>query len=213
MAKLVGLQFKFQYRKGVDNGAADALSRVGHLMSVNAMSLVQSNWVQEVTNSYETDAEAQELLQQLALHSPDEKGFSLQHGLIRFKGRIWIGANSALRTKLISALHDSAIGGHSGTTATYQRLKKLFAWTGLKAAVEEYVHQCQVCQQSKHEHIKIPGKLQPLPIQKHHGKISRWTLWRGYPNLRVMIPYWWWSIVSLSYLTLYLCAILSQQHK
>jgi hypothetical protein len=32
MAKLVGLQFQFKYKKGVDNCAADSLSRVGHLM-------------------------------------------------------------------------------------------------------------------------------------------------------------------------------------
>lgn len=30
MAKLVGLRFKFQYKRGVDNGAANALSRVSH---------------------------------------------------------------------------------------------------------------------------------------------------------------------------------------
>lgn len=34
MTKLVGLQFSIQYRKGVENTAADALSRVGHLFSV-----------------------------------------------------------------------------------------------------------------------------------------------------------------------------------
>jgi hypothetical protein len=31
MTKLVGLQFKFQFKKGVDNKPADALSRVGHV--------------------------------------------------------------------------------------------------------------------------------------------------------------------------------------
>jgi hypothetical protein len=34
--------------------------------------------------------------------------------VIRKDGRIWIGANSTLRTKLISSVHDSAVGGHSG---------------------------------------------------------------------------------------------------
>jgi hypothetical protein len=38
MSKLVGLQFKFQYRRGVDNGAADALSRVGAALDIVALS-------------------------------------------------------------------------------------------------------------------------------------------------------------------------------
>lgn len=50
--------------------------------------------------------------------------------------------------------------------ATYQRLKKLFAWSGLKVAVESFVQQCQVYQQAKHEHCKLPGLLVPLPIPK-----------------------------------------------
>jgi hypothetical protein len=84
--------------------------------------------------------------------------------VIRYKGRIWIGANSALRTKLISTLHSSAIGGHSGIQATYQRVKRLFAWTGLKLAVGEFVRQCSICQHAKHSIAHPAGLLQPLPI-------------------------------------------------
>lgn len=40
-------------------------------------------WIQEVINSYVTDEEAQTLLAQLAVHSPNELGFSLQQGVIR----------------------------------------------------------------------------------------------------------------------------------
>lgn len=164
MSKLLGLQFRFQYKKGVDNGAADALSRVGHLLSANALSICQPRWIQEVANSYETDSKAQEFLAKLALSSPDEDGYSLHHGIIRLHRRIWIGANTALQTKLISALHLSAVGGHSGVTATYQRVKKLFAWIGLRSAVEDFVRQCEICQHAKHEHTKPAGKLQPLPV-------------------------------------------------
>jgi hypothetical protein len=164
MSKLVGLQFRFQYKKGIDNGAADALSRVGHLLSANALSICQPQWIQEVANSYETDAHAQNLLTKLVVSSPDEQGYSLNQGIIRLHNRIWIGANTALQTKLISALHYSAVGGHSGITATYQRVKKLFAWTGLRAAVEDFVRQCEVCQHAKHENTSPAGKLQPLPV-------------------------------------------------
>ncbi|XP_071680988.1 uncharacterized protein [Lolium perenne] len=74
MSKLVGMQFKFQYKRGADNGAADALSRVGHLLTANTMSICQPKWMQEVANSYETDSEAQQLLTRLAVISPDEEG-------------------------------------------------------------------------------------------------------------------------------------------
>lgn len=117
-----------------------------------------------MANSYETDADAQDLLQRLALCSPDEQGYELRQGVIRFHNKLWIGANSVLQTKLITAFHASAVGGHSGATATYQRVKKHFAWRGLKQAVEEFVRQCEVCQHAKHEHIKMLGLLQPLPV-------------------------------------------------
>ena len=164
MTKLVGLQFQFQYKKGTENTVADALSRVGHLLAVSATSQSQPVWMQEVVNSYEVDPKAQQLIQQLAVSTENAEGFSLQQGIIKFQDRIWIGANSALKTKLISAFHDSAMGGHSGILATYQRVDKLFAWSGLKNDVTEYVQQCDICQKAKHEHCKYPGLLNPLPV-------------------------------------------------
>ena len=77
---------------------------------------------------------------------------------------MWIGHNSALQTKIIAACHSSALGGHSGTAATYYRLKKHFAWKGMKQDVEAFVKQCTICQQSKHSNTHPMGLLQPLPI-------------------------------------------------
>lgn len=107
MAKLAGLQFKFQYKKGTENKAADALSRVGHVFAVQAVSTAQPVWLQEVVNSYAVDTRAQELLTKLAITAEDEPGFSLSQGLIRFKGKVWVGSNSGLHTKLIEAFHAS----------------------------------------------------------------------------------------------------------
>lgn len=126
MARLMGLQFQIVYKKGTENLVADALSRRSTVMQLAAFSEVQPAWVQEVINSYATDSEAQELITHLLIQNPDENGFSLKQGIIRREGKIWIGANSALRTKLISALHDSAEGGHSGVQGTYLRVKRVF---------------------------------------------------------------------------------------
>ena len=75
-----------------------------------------------------------------------------------------MGANAGLQTKIIEALHSSPVGGHSGSLATYQKIKKLFHWARIKTAVKEFVQQCQICQQAKHELCKTPGLLQPLPL-------------------------------------------------
>lgn len=125
---------------------------------------MQPTWIQEVLNSYATDLQAQQLLSRLAISSPDTQGFSLDKGLIRHHNKVWIGQNSALQTKIIAAFHSSALGGHSGTAATYFRLKKHFAWKGMKQDVEAFIKQCSICQHSKHSNTHPMGLLQPLPI-------------------------------------------------
>jgi hypothetical protein len=164
MARLMGLQFKIVYWQGAENHATDAMSCIGHLMAIQACSTIQPTWLQEVLSSYATNLQAQERIARLALVSPDKHGYDLANGLIRFNRCIWIGANLAIQTKLIAALHASAIGGHFGVQATYHRLKRLFAWRGMKLAVEEFVRQCDVCQHAKHSNTHPAGLLQPLPI-------------------------------------------------
>lgn len=163
MAKLVGLQFEIKYRRGSENGAADSLSRVGHLLEIQTVSTSRPEWLQEVINSYTNDAHTVTLLQELAIKSPNDQGYILEQGLIKFKGRLYIGENLALQTKLIASLHDSAVGGHSGIQASYQRIKQLYYWPGMKMAVENYVKQCAVCQMAKSSRQKPAGLLQPLP--------------------------------------------------
>jgi hypothetical protein len=124
---------------------------------------VQPTWLQEVVNSYATDAEAQRCLAELAITSPDAHGYELKQGIIHLNDRVWACSNSALQTKLITAFHASAVGGHSGADATYQRLKRLFAWSGLKAQVVDFVQQCDTCQHAKHSNLPPDGLLQPLP--------------------------------------------------
>lgn len=107
---------------------------------------------------------AQQLLQELAITDSNPQGFALHNGVIHKDNKVWIGANVGLQTKIIAAFHSSALGGHSGMQATCQRLKNLFNWSGMKLVVEDFVKQCTICQQAKHEHCKTPGLLQPLEI-------------------------------------------------
>ena len=71
MTRLMGLHFKIVYRQGKENVAADALSRVAHLMSLKDVSSVQPTWIQEVLNSYTINPQVQQLLTRLAISSLD----------------------------------------------------------------------------------------------------------------------------------------------
>jgi hypothetical protein len=76
------------YTKGKDNVAADALSRVASVMTLQSVSAVKPVWIQKILNSYQTDPQAQALLTELAISSPNEAGFTLDHGLITQQGKI-----------------------------------------------------------------------------------------------------------------------------
>lgn len=160
--KLMGLQYQIVYRKGVENGAADALSRCPPAQL--GLSVCQPQWLEQVISSYSTDDHAKELIAKLSLASDAVPHFTLPDGLLRYKSRIWIGQNLQLQTKLIAAVHDSVLGGHSGISVTYGHLKQLFAWHGMKSTVQRYVSECSVCQQAKPDRSKLPSLLQPLPV-------------------------------------------------
>lgn len=124
----------------------------------------QPAWIEDIVASYNSNPQALRLLEQLALRDDPKGRFSLQQGLIRFRGRIWLGGSIALQQKIMSAFHDSALGGHSGAPATYRRLKRLCAWPKMKTHILQYVQCCQICQQAKPDRSASPGLLLPLPI-------------------------------------------------
>lgn len=56
----------------------------------------------------------------------------LQNGVIRHKGKVWLGTNSLAQQHVMQAVHNSGTGGHSGVQATYYRIRQLFSWPGMK---------------------------------------------------------------------------------
>jgi hypothetical protein len=120
--------------------------------------------MEKLKEGYEEDPKAQQLIQELSITGTNDRGFSFTDGIIRLKGRVWVGNNSLAQNHILQALHSSGIGGHSGIQAAYNKVKALFAWPKLKDTVIAYVQTCEICQQAKSEHVKLPGLLQPLPV-------------------------------------------------
>lgn len=181
--KLLGLQFKIKYKKGVDNRAADALSRKPHVEeSLLAFSHLQPAWMQEILDIYNENEQAKQLLLKLLVQSEPDDHYSLRNGLIRYKERIWLPSDSELTLKLLDAFHTSPIGGHSGIPVTLRRLKQLFSWKGMRAQVKSYVQECEICQRAKPDPARYPGLLEPLPVPKQYWQILTMDFVKGLPR-------------------------------
>jgi hypothetical protein len=142
---------------------AGSLSR--HPSSCVAISVLKPSWTQDIENSYANDTHCQKLLQELAVSTDNANSdYTLTAGIIRYKGRIFVGNNSDVKSKIMQAMHSSSIGGHSGISTTYHRIKKIFFWPNIKKSIEEFVSACPVCQRAKGQNCKYPGMLHPLPI-------------------------------------------------
>jgi hypothetical protein len=159
------LQYKIIYKKGIENAVADAISRKsGTSVTCMAISSCQPQWLDELEASYEQDLYAKDIIAKLTLHELVVPHFFRSQGVVHYKQRIWVGADSALQLKLITDFHESATDGHSGVPVTYRRLKQYFAWKGMKAVVHDFVQSCVICQMAKPDRSKYPSLLQPLPV-------------------------------------------------
>jgi len=108
-SKLMGLQYRIAYKKGLENRVADALSRRPHPdMESFAISSATPIWVISIVESYQQDAIARDLLQQLVVSSDASGPYTLRSGVIRKKGRIWLPANCVLQKQIINEFHSSS---------------------------------------------------------------------------------------------------------
>ena len=107
-----------------------------------AVSSVKHQWLSDVVAGYQSDPSALELLTRLATQSSLVLPFSLQHGIIRHNGHVWLGSNKSVQQLVLQAFHSEPVGGHSGAPATYQRIKRLFFWPGMKKDIWNFVQSC-----------------------------------------------------------------------
>ncbi|KAM0066244.1 putative nucleotidyltransferase, Ribonuclease H [Helianthus debilis subsp. tardiflorus] len=164
MIKLMHYDFEIQYKKGVENVAADALSRVqGSSLYALSISSFEPLLLGRIKSSWESDVVLKDTIAKLQ-QGVQMGQFSWDQGLLKRKGKLVIGNDTQLRKDIIVHCHDSTVGGHSGYHATLQRLKGFFYCKGQSKAVREWVRACSVCQQAKYETVASPGLIQPLPI-------------------------------------------------
>ncbi|KAK8933404.1 hypothetical protein KSP39_PZI015802 [Platanthera zijinensis] len=166
LSKLMGYDFKVHYKRGNENVCADALSRIHEPPAggMHALTLVQDELLQQVRNSWSMDTHLQRVMVAKERDATAYPKYDWKHNILTRKGKIVVGRDDMLRNRLLNLYHAGPMGGHSGVTATYKRIKRVFYWKGLKAAVYSYIQHCTTCQQCKADTQQPAGLLQPLPI-------------------------------------------------
>lgn len=124
---------------------ADALSR-GHDGSpgCSGILVVTPTWIEEVIGSYKEDKETEVKIHSLLINAKFDPDFTYENGLLKHKGKIYIGAKWDIRSKLIQNLHGSPEGGHSCIHSSLYRAKHQFYWPRMNQEIRQVELQCKV---------------------------------------------------------------------
>lgn len=179
LSKLVGYSYTIEYKSGSSNAAADALSRVPEFTSDThpmasqfnststdqvflAISRPVSSDLKTLEQEVANDLYCQQIIAEISDNKSTTTGWSFSHGLLRYKGRIYLPENSTLIPILLAEYHSTLLGGHSGVQRTVQRLTPHFYWKNMQQHVKDYVQSCDTCQKCKPTNQHPYGLLQPI---------------------------------------------------
>lgn len=106
-----------KYKKGSENGAIDALSRIPveqeATQRLQAMSSLQiPDWVEQLRAENQSDPWLQRIHTQL-LHQEAKTGFQAKDNLLFYNNRFCVGPSSSLWTLIFTELHGSRMGDMS----------------------------------------------------------------------------------------------------
>ncbi|XP_062153129.1 uncharacterized protein LOC133861362 [Alnus glutinosa] len=159
LVKLLGYDFSIEYKKGLENSAADDLSRIDH-GTLTTLSLPVPHWVEPIKEEIKQEDELKKMVENIQ-QGTASRSWGFKFGLIFYQDRIYLRPQSLLTKAIIHEFHS---GSHEGFHKMWHRLKSVFYWPGACAQVKAYLRECDVCQRNKTE-LRLPaGLLQPLPI-------------------------------------------------
>ncbi|GKE23043.1 retrotransposon-related protein [Tanacetum coccineum] len=130
LPKLIGFDYEVQYKKGVDNAATDALSRVqnkGQLMTTMVVT-IPTNLFTRIVASWTSDESIQTLLQSLQSGKTARKNYSWSNGQLLRKTKLVVGKDEGLRKDILAYFHSSSVGGHSRVKVTTHRMSSMLYW-------------------------------------------------------------------------------------
>jgi hypothetical protein len=90
--------------------------------------------------------------------------WSIENGLLFFRGKIYVPNNPDLRRRILAQHHDSKIAGHPGRWKTLELVTRTYWWPGISRYIGQYTRTCDLCLRTKAHRQKPTGELHPVPI-------------------------------------------------
>lgn len=126
---------------------ADALSRCNEEgIQCHAIHSIIPTWKQDLRGSLQGDNWAQDMIIGLKVKADNDEGYTLVEGDLKRNGKLYVGTGNQMREQIIKNIHSSAEGGHSGISATTNRIEESFYWPTLRAEVAAFVRTRDMCQ-------------------------------------------------------------------
>ena len=138
LPKLLGFDYKIEYKSGSLNRGADALSRKPecHFLGVSHPCSTIWTTIQEEVHS-----------DPFYLNLPSSLPITVKGNLVKRDG-VWfrddailLSSKSPLLSTVLAMCHSSPEGGHFGFHKTFAKVKQNFLWLGMKDFVKRYIRE------------------------------------------------------------------------
>ena len=152
---LQSFSFVSNYKQGVNNVVADALSRRYSLLAILDARILGFHMMKEC---YANDEYMSDIIAECKKGNCED--YMMQDGFL-FKGNRICVPKGSFRELIVRETHGGGLAGHFGVTKTLEIIKEHFYWPKMHGDVQAIIARCGTCQRAK-SHFK-PGLYTPLP--------------------------------------------------
>ncbi|GJY36048.1 ty3-gypsy retrotransposon protein [Tanacetum coccineum] len=136
LPKLIGYNFRIEYKAGTSNGGVGGLSRCFNF----SLSTSQATIVEDIQAALATSSSISLIINQVEKDHVAMSSYHVKNGFLYRKNRMVIPPESCdLISKLLVEFHSSTLGGHAGFLRTYARIATYFFWPGMRRDIRDYI--------------------------------------------------------------------------